>query len=121
MSDDEEEQISSESISSFEKWLKALEFTTVVAIVTCALLVCGYEIFWICTGGTWNDAHLRFQDALTRMDTHWKLGIVLLIPLFYRTIRDFLERAEKAFGIDAPRIPKTISLSSAPQSSDKEP
>lgn len=116
----EEDELITESGGFTENCLRVFELTTVMAIVVCVILVCGYEIFWICTGGTWKDAHSRFQDVLTRMDAHWKLGIVLLIPLFYRTIRDFLERAEQAFGINAPRLPKAINQSPIPQAKEKE-
>lgn len=83
-------------LSWADGWLKRLEVLTVIGIVVCAGLALCYEIFWIVTGGSWVDAHARFRDALTQADTHWKLGFALLIPLFYRTIRKFMEEMEEA-------------------------
>ena len=41
--------------------------------------------------------------ALRALNENWKVSLLLLIPLFYRTVRTFLERVEKAWGIEAPR------------------
>ena len=34
------------------------------------------------------------------LNENWKVGLLILIPLFYRTIRMFLERVRKAFGME---------------------
>jgi hypothetical protein len=42
------------------------------------------------------------------LNGNWKIGLLLLIPLFFRTVRTFLERAEKFAGIEAPRAPAAV-------------
>ncbi len=70
------------------KWVEAC---TVIGIVVLALAGILYELFWIVTGGSWADAHGRFRDAVRGVDTHWKLALILAVPLFYRTTRKFLD------------------------------
>src|SRR5579862_4306304 len=82
-----------------EGFLKLLEAFTVVLIVLLAFAATIYEIIWIRTGGSWSDTHARFRDALTQVDSHWRLGLALLVPLFYRTIRTFLEQVKEFMGM----------------------
>lgn len=85
-----------DSLAWADSCFRYLEACTVIGIVVLAASACGYELFWIVTGGAWRDAHARFADALTQVDAHWKIGLALLIPLFYRTIRQFMEEMEEA-------------------------
>lgn len=99
MDDDSEQTSGVESPFWPDGLFKLLEACTVFLIVLLAVAATIYEIIWICTGGTWSDAHTRFQDALTRFDNHWRLGLALLVPLFYRTIRTFLEQVKEFMGM----------------------
>lgn len=36
------------------------------------------------------------------INDNWKAALILLVPLFYRTIRIFLEQAEEAMGVKRP-------------------
>ena len=40
------------------------------------------------------------EHALEVCSQNWKGLLILLVPLFYRTIRTFLEKARKAWGIE---------------------
>ncbi len=60
---------------------------------------------WVLKGPEYLSRQSRLQAILTMLSENWKIGLVLLIPLFYRTIRGFLERAEKFAGITAPHAP----------------
>ena len=58
-----------------------------------------YEIGWVIFAGA--DRQLRLNDALKLLSNNWKAGVLLLVPLFYRTIRAFLERVEEVAGMKA--------------------
>jgi hypothetical protein len=40
------------------------------------------------------------EHILESLSNNWKALLILLIPLYYRTIRIFLERVKKAFGME---------------------
>jgi hypothetical protein len=46
---------------------------------------------------------------------NWKIGLLLLVPLFYRTVRAFLERVEEFMGMKAPRTPILPSTTAVQQ------
>ena len=43
----------------------------------------------------------RIEAALKMLNENWKVGLLILVPLFYRTIRMFLERVRKVWGMEA--------------------
>jgi hypothetical protein len=92
----------------FEKALKTVEFVTVIGLAAVILMIAFYEAYWVMWGCTTSNRQTRIQNAVTAFSGNWKIGLLLLIPLFYRTIRTFLERAEKIAGIEAPRTPTAI-------------
>jgi len=49
----------------------------------------------------------RFSEALKTLNDNWKVGLIILIPLFFRAIRAFLERVEEFGGMKAPHKVKT--------------
>ena len=99
----EQETQPSRWLALAEESYKYLEAYTVLGIVALATASSFYEVVWIFTGGTWSDAHARFWSAITQLDSHWRLGLALLIPLFYRTVRQFLEEAENLLGVNRMR------------------
>ena len=82
-----------------ETGLIVIEITTVsvLAVGVCCLFV--YEIGWVIFAGA--DRQLRLNDTLKLLSDNWKAGVLLLVPLFYRTIRAFLERVEEVAGMKA--------------------
>ena len=40
---------------------------------------------------------------LTAVDENWKVVVLLAVPLFYRTVRRFLEQVEEFWGVKRPR------------------
>lgn len=60
-----------------------------------------YQTVWI----LWADSacrQIRFAQSLKTINDNWKVGLIILIPLFYRGIRAFLERVEEFGGMKAP-------------------
>jgi hypothetical protein len=93
----------------FDRCLKFLEFLTVAGLAVVVITIAIYETCWVLWGHLPSDRQTRMQDALTVLNGNWKIGLLLLVPLFYRTIRVFLERVEKFAGMEAPRKPVAIS------------
>jgi hypothetical protein len=96
-----------------EPWLnrvlECLEVVMVLVLAGAILVATGYEIIWIVRGGDPSASQARLTGALKSLNENWKALLLLLIPLFYRTIRGFLERVEEFAGAKAPRSPKSTS------------
>lgn len=65
----------------------------------------------LCIGGTvlWVGWRLLFRPEevatfLGIINQDWKVLLILLIPLFYQTIRKFLEEVEEAYGMKRHRL-----------------
>ena len=91
-----------------DRVLKFLEVVIVLVLAVVILAVTGYEIVWVFRGNQW-PSQVRLEAALKALNENWKVVLLLLVPLFYRTIRGFLERVEEFAGAKAPRIPKSKS------------
>ncbi|MGD1090292.1 MAG: hypothetical protein ABR955_16435, partial [Verrucomicrobiota bacterium] len=77
--------------------LKWAEVTSVLLVAALIWLTVVLLIAWIVfgAGGYQNQ---RMTTVLTGLNVNWKLGFLLLIPLFYRTIGEVLERIEEGPG-----------------------
>jgi len=108
-------KLDEESLSGFDKFdlildrcLRTCEALIVVLIVLLVAIVIGSEIYWIISADPASPRQGRFVEVLKTLNDNWKVGLVLLIPLFYRAIRAFLERVEEFGGMKAsPRKMKT--------------
>jgi hypothetical protein len=72
------------------------------------ILVLGISLFVLYIG--WHLLLNRFSEQqngfVLKIGEQWKIFGLLLIPLFYRTARAFLERAQKIAGIEARPLEK---------------
>lgn len=84
-----------------DKILLAVEILTVIVLAVLICLAIGYEVYWIIRADNPEVRQQRFISAFNLFNSNWKLGVLLLVPLFYRTIRKFLERVEKVAGMTA--------------------
>jgi hypothetical protein len=87
-----------------DKLLRLGEVCVVLSITFVVLLMVTYGLFWL----VWCDQQtraIRLAGIAKVLNDNWKVSLLLLIPLFYRTIRVFLERVEEAWGMKAPRRP----------------
>lgn len=79
----------------------------VFLIASSVWLAVGSFAVWVMFGAL-NNQKGRLAHTLGGMSTHWQLGLLLLVLLFYRTIRDVLGRIEKGpAGMTFPKAPKT--------------
>lgn len=91
-----------------DRVLECLEVAMVLVLAAGILVATGYEIIWIFNGDPLT-RQARLAAALRTLNENWKALLLLLIPLFYQTIRGFLERVEEFAGAKAPRTPKSTS------------
>jgi hypothetical protein len=81
---------SKETIPDYLNWLLSiLELLIVFAIAS----LVGYAVFCFLLG---TSQEVRFTRLMQVVNENWKAALVLLIPLFYRPIRVFLENLEEA-------------------------
>jgi TRAP-type C4-dicarboxylate transport system permease large subunit len=75
--------------------LRVAERLLVIGLI-CAAFSFGYQLFW----GAVPKAEL---DVVTLVAQNWKAVLLLLIPLFYFTVRTFLDEVVEAFGMKRQR------------------
>ena len=84
----------------FDRCLKISEIVIVTTITAVLFLFVLREVLWVWLACNAALRQQRIEDALKMLNENWKVGLLILIPLFYRTIRMFLERVRKAFGME---------------------
>jgi hypothetical protein len=77
-------------------WLLSVVEPLVVLAITVVIFYIGY---WVVFGPEQNAHQMQFKELIKEVDENWKAGLLLLLLLFYRTVRVFLEQAEEAFGV----------------------
>ena len=80
---------------------KVLEFFDWIVMIVERLLVLGlaYLVFyfgWHLLQGSFTQGQL---DGLKSLSENWKIGLILLIALFYETVRTFLEEVREFAGM----------------------
>ena len=77
-------------------WCLAVVEPLVVLAVAIVILYLGYGAVFHTRDsamGAW------LKELIEEVNNNWKAGVLLLIVLFYRTVRTFLEEAEEALGV----------------------
>ena len=95
-----------------DKVLSAVETITVILLAAGIYSVVIYEVYWIWFGAEATRS-ARLEAVAKTLNENWKTGLILFVPLFYRTIRQFLERVEKFAGMEA-RRPETEKAAPIP-------
>lgn len=110
-----------EKPSKSDNFLKAVELMSVAAIAGAMWIAALFIGVWVLFGS--GDAQkARLGKAINSINLNWKIGLLLLIPLFFRTIRTILERMEKGpLGTEFPRLKPTPSQQDAPEESRPTP
>jgi hypothetical protein len=80
-------------------WLLAVVEPLVVLGVTFSL---AYATYWLVFAQ--DKGHAYLSTTIKQLNDNWKVGLILLVALFYRTIRIFLEQAEEAWGVKRKRL-----------------
>jgi hypothetical protein len=85
----------------FDRCLKISEALVVITITFVLILLVGREVHWVWIACDPTARQQRIEAALKMVNDNWKVGLLILIPLFYRTTRMFLERVRKAWWLEA--------------------
>ena len=107
-------------LAGLEQWPDGLDWLLAIfeRLIVLAVAGCVFYSGWIILGP--NHAALQAQliHTLRTLNDNWKAVLLILIPLFYRTIRMFLEQTEEAFGM---KRKKPLSGERERQPNPKEP
>jgi hypothetical protein len=80
-------------------WLLSVVEPLVVLVITALVL---YSAYWLVFGAGQDPHRIRLLELMRAVSDDWKAAVVLLLLLFYRTVRVFLEQAEEAFSVKRP-------------------
>ncbi|MBV9779308.1 MAG: hypothetical protein JOY62_04975 [Acidobacteriaceae bacterium] len=95
--------------SKSDNFLKHVELISVSIVALSLWFAAIFSFVWILFG-TGGDQQTRLARVIKGMNVNWKIGLLLLIPLFYRTVREILERMEEGplgTKFPNPKVPKT--------------
>lgn len=95
----------------FFRHLCYLEFAIVLSIGLAVICVALYLLAWIIWG--WRpEIHARLNETLRGANIGWKIGLLIMVPLFFRPLAKFLIHLKKAHGWETDEI--------TPKSADQE-
>ena len=74
---------------------KSVEFLTVVGIfgVSC------YIGYWLVFGPVTDPRYTRMVGLVDELGQSWKAFLLLMVPLFYRSTRTFMDEVQEAWGM----------------------
>ena len=88
-------------LSDLPDWLNWL-LSVVEPLVVLLITVLTSYIAWCLAISKSADKQAHALALIKGIAENWKAVLVILVPLFYRTIRIFLEQAEEALGVKRP-------------------
>src|SRR6266487_4646834 len=94
-----------------------LTFVGLIAVVSIASIL--YSIAWI-SFGLWPEVHERFVCTIRQANAAWKLGLVLLLPLFFRPVFKFLIFLREVRGLKSGLEPKEKPKEEAGYESERQ-
>jgi hypothetical protein len=103
-------------LSKSDRFLKLVELSIVATVAVSMWVAAGFTAFWVAFG-TGEVQEGRLSKAVNGVNANWKTGLLLLIPLFYRTTREILERMEE--GPFGSKFPKPKTPTAAPQEEEE--
>jgi hypothetical protein len=100
-----------------DKFLRCYEMAVITGILLFMALAAVVCIIWICSG-KFVAIHARIFRTIRILDQHWKFGLLILILLIFRPLRQFLMNlTEGPFGTKA--APSVRQSSTPAQKSNK--
>lgn len=104
-----------------DKCLKAAELWSVMVLVTVLWIAAIGTLVWVLI-----DPTTRLAPVLKNINDNWKAFLLLLIPVFYRTMKGVLQRVKKLpWGMEAQEPedekvqPNKIQISPNPEPEEK--
>ena|ERR1700733_11863076 len=92
--------VSRGSVPEWLNWLLSVVEPLIVLIIT---LLVGYVTYWLVFGPSTSDHYSQLVQSIKTVNDNWKAALILILLLFYRTVRTFLEQAEEAWGVKKKR------------------
>ena len=84
-------------------------------VIGVGLALC-YVLFVLFTEPSSSENRQVVKDAIQTLGANWTFAIVILLPLFYRTVRVFLEEIQEAGGIKrVPRVAEKVTERNPPK------
>jgi hypothetical protein len=80
--------------SALDWFLSVIEPLIVVALT----VVIVFAAYWLIFDAQAENTK-RIADVVKLLNDNWKTGLLLIVLLFYRTVRTFLEQAEELFSV----------------------
>jgi len=87
--------------------LAFIEGLTIILVLIAAGSVVVFEFLWVAGATSLDAKQARLVEVVRLLNENWKVGLLILLPLFYRPIRTFLEELREAFGMK--RAPREVS------------
>jgi hypothetical protein len=104
----------------FDRCLKVSEAVVVIVITLVLILLVGRQVHWVWIACDSSARQQRIEASLKMVNDNWKVGILILIPLFYRTTRMFLQRVRKAGWFEAEPEGEVKTVKTPPIAADDE-
>jgi ascorbate-specific PTS system EIIC-type component UlaA len=89
-------------LPSWLDWLLSVVEPLTVLLITATIIYVGYGLVF---GSPQNINQTRFKALMVIISDNWKAALLLLVVLFYRTVRVFLEEVQEAFGMRRNPLP----------------
>lgn len=86
-------------LSRLPDWLNWLLSVVEPLVVLAIAALVFYSAYWLVFGSEQDQHRTRLMALMKGINDDWKAALLLLLLLFYRTVRVFLEQAEEAFGV----------------------
>jgi hypothetical protein len=85
-----------------DTFLTVAELSVVLALAVSLTILAILTLIWIVKTGSLQTQQDRLTTILKTLSDNWKAVLILLVPLFYRTIRKFIARIKKGpWGMEA--------------------
>jgi hypothetical protein len=104
----------------FDRCLKISEAVVVITITFILVLLVFRQVHWVWIACNAADRQSRIEQSLRMVNDNWKVGLLILIPLFYRTTRMFLQRVRKAGWFEAEPEGEVKTLKTPPLAKEDE-
>jgi hypothetical protein len=105
-------------LARLPEWLNWLLSVVEPLLVFGIIWLIGYGVILLFSAS--ESQHAQIVTIIKVLNDNWKAGLILLLVLFYRTIRIFLEQAEQLWGVKKQQLPGREVTPSSPESQEEQ-
>lgn len=99
----------------FDRWILLIEFVIFCVLAVVVLSITVAAAIWVIFG-CWKGGFLRIRGVLSFVDEHWKISLLISIPLLYRPVRIFLQEVDSVFGMQKKKHTENGKATDNPES-----